>query len=188
VAVFLLPTIAAAQTLPANQTLVISAETGETYIQWSWISTNSTSNTQFVDIYLDDSQNASVTNYTSTTYISDHLSVGSKHNIALYNTTARLSGKSELIGKASSMTLNPAYEACFLIAVCVFLIVICLFIQDLLVLVLISIINIILCMFGMAISLNLSSIPYLFIGSAIIAGIILLVNGLPKLREELAWF
>ena len=184
--IFLIPSIAIA--LPANQTLQISAETGETYIQWSWKTTNSSIGIPPVNIYIDDSQTPIITGYMSTTYLCDHLSEGSRHNIVIHNATAESLNETVILGKASALTLNPGYEVYYLVSVCIFLMIVCFFLADLVRLILMSIVNIVLCLFGISMATGRGPIPYMFIAIAIITVIILLVNGLPKVREELAWF
>jgi|WetSurMetagenome_2_1015567.scaffolds.fasta_scaffold20665_5 hypothetical protein len=166
----------------------LSAETGETYIQWKWRAINSSVPVPLVDIYLDDSQVPVITNYSSTTYIADQIRSGERHNIILYNSTARLSGSSELLVRGTITTLKPAYEIYVLWGICALLMVLVFFMGEVIRLVLLSIFDIILCLFGASLAVNRGAIPYLFIGVAIITGIILLINGIPRLREEINWW
>lgn len=176
-------------TLPAGQTLRINSEVGETYVQWSWRPVNTTNPVPPLNIIVDDSQTPAVYNYTSNSYLVDGLQDGGRHNIALYDSTGWGNGSRVLLGKATTTTLKPAYEVYFLIAVTVGLMILIIVLgEDLIKLILLSIFNISICLFGMSLATGRGAIPYIFIGIAVITGLILLINGVPKLKEEISWW
>jgi hypothetical protein len=174
--------------LPVNHTLIIESETGETYIQWGWVNVNKSEVIPPLDVYIDDQPTAITTNYTQNTYLASKLADGSRHNIALYNTTDRLqNGQKTMLGKATTTTQKPAYQLYFLIALGVILILAALMLSDIVPLLLISVFNIIVCLFGASIGFNSGAISFLFYSICVIAAIILLVKGIPKLQDTIAW-
>lgn len=175
-------------TLPDGQTLRIRSEVGESYVQWSWRSDTSQP-VPPLTIILDDNQSQTLHNYVGSSYVVDRLKSGGRHNIAIYNGTEWANGSQILLGKATTTTLKPAYEVYFLIAITILIMLLIIVLgNDLTKLVLLSIFNIIICLFGMSIANGRGATPYIFVGVAIITGIILLVQGLPKIREDIDWF
>ena len=176
-------------TLPNGQTLRISSETGETYIQFSWKSEPSSAAVPPLNILIDDAQTPVIYNYTSSSYLMDELKDGTRHNIALYDATNWGNGTRLLLGKGTTTTLKPAYEIYFLIAVTVGLMILTIVLgNDLVKLILLSIFNILICLFGMSLANGRGLLMYLFIGIGVVTFIILVVNAVPKLQEELAWY
>jgi hypothetical protein len=177
------------QALPAGQILRISSEVGETYIQFSWKSEPSSVAVPPLNILVDDAQTPIIYNYTSSSYLMDELKDGTRHNIALYDATNWGNGTRLLLGKGTTTTLKPAYEIYFLIAITVGLMILTIVLgNDLVKLILLSIFNILICIFGMSLANGRGLLMYLFIGIGVVTTIILIVNALPKLQEELAWF
>lgn len=172
----------------AASNYTLSAETGETYIQWKWRAVNTSNPVPPLDIYLTDNQSPVVTNYTGTTFLITKLNPGERHNIAIWNSSARLNGTPELLAKGTTTTLKAAYVSYFLLGICVILMVFGFFLKEVVRLILMSLLNIIICLFGFSVSIGRGAIPYLFIGVAIITGIILLISGVPKIREEIDWW
>lgn len=176
-------------TLPNGQTLRINSEVGETYIQFSWRNDNSSIPAVPVNIMIDDAQTPVIYNYTSNSYLMDNLKDGTRHNIALYDATNWGNGTRLLLGKGTTTTLKPAYEIYFLIAVTVGLMILTIILgNDLIKLILLSVFNILICLFGMSLANGRGLLLYLFIGIGVVTTIILLVNALPRIQEELSWF
>lgn len=182
------PVISLPSTVVSNHTLHLSAEVGENYVQWSWRSVNSSDGVPLLDIYLDDNKTPIITNYTAKTYLQTKINPDERHNIALYNTTSRMEGNITQLAKGTITTLKPAYVVYILLVVVIALLVLCFMFGEPMRLIMMTVLNILLCIFGVMISVGRGAIPYLFIGIGIITGIILLVNGLPKLREEISWW
>lgn len=177
------------QALPSGQILRISSESGETYINWVWKSEPLSVAVPPVNILIDDAQTPTIYNYKSNSFLVDGLDGGSRHNIALYNSTDWALGIKTVLGRGTTTTLKPAYEIYFLIAVTIGLMVLTILIgNDLVKLILLSIFNILICLFGMSLSNGRGLLLYLFIGIGVVTTIILIVNALPKIQEEIAWF
>jgi hypothetical protein len=170
--------------LPTNQTIRVSAETGENYIQWSWKTDNGSMVTTPVNIYLDDASTPVATNYTRSGYLMLNLKPDERHNIALYQ---NINGTSTLAGKATITTTNSGYVVYAMIFFCFVLLIVILAINDTWQFVLLSILDIVVSLFGSATAVGHGMAPYILIGIAIITGLILLIQGLPKLREQIAW-
>jgi PKD repeat protein len=172
----------------SNQTISISAEVGENYIQWKFEPTNKSQQMPPLDIYLDDSPIPAARNFTGTTYLmSTNVLASERHDIILYNSSAVSSNGSEFLAKATVKSLAPSYEIYFFIALGIIMMVLILLLREFVWVVIISTFNIILSLFGISIAQGHGSMPYIFIGIAIVSGILLLIFGLPKIREEFDW-
>jgi PKD repeat protein len=173
----------------SNQSVLITADVGEHYIQWGFASAEPSKKLPPMDIYVDDSSIPAARNYTSTTFLQTiNISAAEKHNIAVYNSSAGITNQSEFLAKASVMTLAPTAEIYLFIAIGIIMLVAILILREFIWIVLISIFNIIMSLFGITIAQGHGAMPYVFIGIAIVSGILLLVYGVPKIREELDWF
>jgi len=170
--------------LPANQTVRISAETGENYIQWSWKMDNGTLVTSPVSIYIDDASTPTATGYMRSSYLMLTLKPNERHNIALYSV---VNGTATLLGRGTTTTLISSYVVYFLLGLCFICMIIAFAIQEIGKFILISLFNIILTLLSASLVAGHGIIPFVFFGIAILTSIILLVQGLPKLREEIDW-
>jgi PKD repeat protein len=177
-----------------NQSLRISAEKGANYLSWVWEPTTASAGTVPLNVYVDDSATPIRTSYSQRTYLTADLNSGERHTIALYNatnynvTTNTYDGPQQLMGRATTTTLRPQYEVYFILGLGICLMVLIIFMRELIRLILISLLNIIICLFAVSISDGYGMTQYVFWGIIIITGIIFLVNGIPKIREELNWF
>jgi PKD repeat protein len=177
-----------------NQSLRISVEKGANYLSWVWVPATSSGGSPSVNVYVDDNAMPIRTSYSQRSYLLPDLNPGERHTITLYNasnynlTTGYYEGPQELLGKASTTTLRPQYEVYFILGLGICLMVLIIFMRELIRLILISLLNIIICLFAVSISDGYGSTQYVFWGIIIITGIIFLVNGIPKIREELNWF
>jgi hypothetical protein len=172
----------------SNQTISITTEIGEKYIQWKFTSVNRSEPIPPLDIYVDDRFIPSARNYTSSTYLMADLLPGERHNIRLYNASSVYdSNITEFLAKATAKTSNSGYEVMYLLALNLIIVVLVLILKDLKYLILLSVFNIGISLLGM--SLTGSGLTYyIFIGMAILTGIMLLVTGIPQIREEIDWF
>jgi len=192
IAILLISNVAAAPTtlspLPDNQIIRISAETGENYITWNWKLDSGGLVSVPVSIYIDDSAVPTRSNYTRTSYTITDLKPDERHNIAIYTT---VNGTSTLGGKATITTLKSAYVVYFMILFCFMFMILCIFIDrylsDMWIFVIMSMFNIIICLFGAGMASGHGITPYIMFGIAILTGLIMLIEGLPKLREEISW-
>jgi PKD repeat protein len=199
------PTITVVPTLPpnpdilvGNQTIHISAEIGEKYVNWKFVNANPSQSVPPLNIYIDDSDIPVATNYTGSTYLMSDLAPGERHNIRIYNSTMatiitnNTSAANQTIipvfvGKATAKTNTPGYEIMFLVALNLLLGVLLFILKDIRYLLTLSCLNIVISLMGMSLTGGAGLPYYLFIGCAVITFIILLVNGIPKLREEVDW-
>lgn len=166
--------------------VIIDAEVGEEYIQWSFEAKNKTQGLPPMNIYIDDAQSPRITNYTLSTLLLSDLVPGERHNIKIYNATAALSGNATFLGKATAVTSTPGYTILFMIVISLIILIALIFMRNNLVyIVLLSILNIGIDIFGM--SMSSGSQSYIFIAIAGLTVIIGAVVGIPKLREEV-WF
>jgi hypothetical protein len=166
--------------LPSNQTARVSADIGENYIQWSWKNDNGTLISVPVSLYIDDASTPVVTGYMRSSYLMLSLKPNERHNIAIYNGTT-------LLGRASATTLISSYVVYFMLALCFVVMLIAFAMQDMMKFVLLSIFNIVLTLLSMSLTSGHGILPYIFLGICILTGVILLVQGVPKLREEIDW-
>ena len=180
---FIVGTVSAQPTpLPAGQTVRITAETGENYIEWAWKFDNSTILSSPVDIYIDDASNPIVMNYSRSSYLMLTLKPSERHNIAIYDTASQ-----ELLGKASATTTITSYVVYFLLALCFVIMIIAFAMQDMVKFILLSIFNIVLTLLSASLASGHGIMPYVFFGITVLTGIILLIQGIPRLREEIDW-
>jgi PKD repeat protein len=175
------------QALPVD-VIIATAEVGENHIQWSFKSKNSTAGLPPLNVYLDDNTTPVVTNYTFSTLLVPNLEANERHNIAVYNATASMLGFIQTPAKATAKTLSSTNEVYFLIALAIILMVLILILQDLIWLILLSVLNILITLFGMSLSEGQGATPFIFLGLAIITGFILIVVGFPKLKEQMSWW
>lgn len=176
-------------TLPTGQVMRITSEVGESYVQWSWTAEGVTSLPPLT-IVLDDEPTPTVYNYTSSTLLANELSSG-RHTITIYNSTDYINGTYSMIGKATTQTQKPAYQIYGLMAIAIALMLLVFVLtafSNIIYLVMVSIFNIGICLFGMAISFNSGVVPYLFIGIASVVGLTFIISALPRIREEIAWY
>lgn len=180
------PTLAS-DTAIINQTVKITAEVGEKYIQWCFSGINGSSPPP-LNIYLDDNDQPTAINYTGSTFLMSGLSPGERHNIRVYNSSALYEGNvSVFVAKATAKTSNAGYEVMFLIALNLLLGVLLFILKDIRYLICLSVLNIVISIMGMSLAGGTGLSYYIFIGVAVITFIILLVNGIPRLREEVDW-
>jgi hypothetical protein len=171
-----------------TQNLRISANRGETYIQWSWKAANASYVIPPVNIYIDDNTTPSALNVTARSYMFAGLTPKTPHYITLENGTAAGLGEEDIIGRATVSTLQPATTVYFLLTLVVLMMVIVLFMQDVLRLFLVSFLTIAIAIFGLMNADGYGATGYMFYGVIIVTAIILVVNGMPRLREQIDWF
>ena len=168
--------------LPPNQTVRVSADIGENYIQWSWKLGNGSLVNSPVDIYLDDASTPIVTGYLRQSYLVLDLKPSERHNIEILDSTNQT-----LLGSATATTLISSYVIYFMMALCFIIMIIAFAMQELIKFLLLSIFNIILSVLSASLSSGHGIIPYVFFGIATLTGVILLVQGVPKLKDEIDW-
>lgn len=175
--------------IPGSQTARIGVESSEKYLQWSFVSVDISQHLPLLDIYLDDSATPVITNYTLGTYLHSGLTSGERHTITLYNSTARLINASEpeLIGKATAKTTTADWSLYFLVCVGFLILILLIILNELVMLILLGIFAIAIDLIGMGISGSYAFISSIFLGLAIISGIILLIKALPKLKDAISW-
>lgn len=172
-----------------QQIAAVKVETSEKYLQWSFVSTNTSEKLPLLDIYLDDSPIPVITNYSLGTYLQSGLTSGERHTITLYNSTARIINASEpqLIAKATAKTSTADWSLYFVVCLGILLLILLIVLNELVIIVLLGIFAILIDLIGMGISLSYPFIGSIFLGLAIISGIILLIKALPKLRDAISW-
>jgi len=164
-----------------EQSSRIRAEIGETYIKWDWSYTNGNVSIP-VNIYVNDTNIPVEMGYTKTSYLVTGLQPGEKHNIAIYTTNG-----TQLIGRATATTIMQSEIIYIMLGLCFVIMIIIFAIKDMIKFTLISIFNIILSLFGATLASGHGMLPYVFVGIAILTSIILLIQGLPRLREKVDW-
>jgi ABC-type antimicrobial peptide transport system permease subunit len=174
--------------VPPSQTARISVESSEKYLQWGFVSSTADALPP-LDIYLDDSAIPVITNYTLGTYLQSGLTSGERHTITLYNSTARIVNASEpqLIAKATAKTTTADWSLYFLICVGILLLILLIVLNELVIIIMLGIFAIIIDLIGMGISGSYGFIGSIFLGLAIITGIVLLIKALPKLQDAISW-
>lgn len=171
-----------------NQSIRITTELGEKYIQWEFVQVNRSEPLPPLDIYVDDRFIPSARNYTSSTFLMSDLLPGERHNIRVYNSSETYDPNSSgFLAKATAKTSNSGYEVMYLLALNLIIIVLVLILKDLKYLILLSVFNIGISLLGMSLT-GSGFTYYIFVGMAILTAIMLLVTGIPKFREEIDWF
>ena len=183
------PTLPPVIELPTiNQSIIVTAEIGEKYINWRFKNTNRSAPLPVFNIYIDDRDTPAVTNYTGETFLMSDLAPGERHNIRVYDASVtNETNVSAFLAKATAKTSNAGYEIMYFVALNLLLVVLLFILKDLRYLILIAVFNIVVSLLGMSLTGGVGLSYYIFIGVAILSVIMLLISGIPKLREEIDW-
>jgi hypothetical protein len=111
------------------------------------------------------------------------LSSGERHNLRIYNASELQNNASVFLAKATAKTSSYSGEIMFMIALALILALVILFLRNLAQILLVGVLGGVVAIIGAGITLSGINF-YIFVGVAILIGIIVAITAIPRLKDE----